>query len=353
MSSYKSNKKYTKLPLKSRLLIDDFYNDGNLPNLLKGIKEDLSNQKTSNSKYVRISQYKSLLMKEFNFRYSDFGDILPNKNDTIIYNKKLEENFKNVEQIVITSDLLNDFLKEKELYIMIKSGRRYNEINTLYEKDGEIFYYPEKKRDNNSIDKIFVLGNKKKFVEILNELKQNMRTVSRLNKKIKSILISNNIDTTKNIKKSTHLMRAIYIALIHKYYNNLNLTIPVIANKYLNHKGFSSDKHYLYVVLDKNLKVPDDLLNKNKNKNKTKLLVKDIKKILNKKGINKNNIKRFNRLKKNELLKLLNENKENIKHKLLVKDIKKLLNDKGINENNIKRFNRLKKNELLKLLNED
>lgn len=308
--SYKDTSYYKKIPRKMKDLIDS-YNNNKLSKLILikllklHIKDDL---KTMNTKYVRSSELKGLLMKHFNFTYKEVEPILPTKEDTKEYNKIKAGALMSKLEMNINENLLKELIKIPELYLMVASGRRYNELKEISYKDDIFYCCLSKTRETNS-NEIYIIGDRNIFKQKLKE--SPIRDIGFINKKIKTILERFGFDISINskIKKSTHLMRSIYINIISRYYNYNNSSLPAIAKKYLHKKGFSSVINYIYIKFARNFSLPEilksnDIKIARQRRGRTN---KEIKLILMDRGFNSSNVKGFNKLNKSKLLKLLNE----------------------------------------------
>jgi hypothetical protein len=313
-SNYNSSREYNNLPKIAKAYIDDYYNDRNLNKLIDNIFINLKTQKTIKSKFVRKNIFKTLLTRYFNLTKKEIHKLIPTEEETIEYHNTINTSFKERKPLLITNNLLSDFLQVEEFYLMISSGCRFSELfgkDNLQIKDNKIYIKILKKRGGKvEIIEPKLITPQYNFIKVYNSISNDISNIRKYNRIIKRIMKKNNysddIINNPNYKTSTHLMRNIYSDLVYKFYNTDNKIKPNIIKDRLHHSNFSSSQHYNNVKFSDDFKLPK-ILNIKTNKAKKKMTNKELRELLISNGINKTNTKGFNRLTKPKLINLIND----------------------------------------------
>lgn len=261
---YSNSKQYLSLSKKSKNIIDTYYINKNKSKLFCDIISHIDSLHTYNSKYVVQSKFRSLLTNVFNFSYDDIKPLHFDKSQTEKYNNTLYNNFENKKVITINKQMFADLLNNDILLLLICSGRRWNELSKIrcYKYDDpkasrrdDIYHFecPLLKKKNNKLNfsDINIIGNHKIFYDLFckNVYLSKLPSSQSVNNKIKYIFSKYEIFNNPNLKLSTHLMRAIYVLLIYRFFNSSDMTYPNVIRKYLGHNDYQSIIHYQYVKL--------------------------------------------------------------------------------------------------------
>lgn len=199
-------------------------------------------------------------------------------------NKRVTKNIKlSAEVVKGIIDNRNKSDIDKLIYQLMNTGRRLqSEIYSAEMKDGELYMTLSKER---KIFKPFLLDkNTKGTFEDIQSLKGKFN-INSISTQIARKLKPHNL--------TAHLLRSVYITLIHKFYNPKKLIIDDIANKYLGHKSASSDKYYTRIQFEGNNPFAQKY---------NKMTLKQLKLLAKERGL-----KRFSRMKKSDLIDLLTQ----------------------------------------------
>jgi len=215
------------------------------------------------------------------------------RTDKAIKNKKTD--------ITITLDNIKQIIKDKNddykslfIYQLLNTGRRQNEIlKSEMKKENGKLYMKLSKTKTPKFEHINILDGD------LNKTYNDIQTLRKLDdNKYDMNSISSLLKRGLHIDKlNVHSLRGIYSYILSLRFNQ---SLGYVIDKYLHHSSNSSKfyNHLNYDFKTDPFKGENNITELNKKTNK------ELKNMLNKKGINSANIKGFNKLKKSELLKL-------------------------------------------------
>lgn len=210
---------------------------------------------------IKISVTKKTMKNLYPNDNRFWDNIAPNKNITkrvIELNKekllstkitKVKKSF--VDKILKTDgDFATDDLL---LYLLIASGRRYNEIilgkfTKSKRKNYLNFSGLLKKRGNEKSAEIFILGSKEVFLRNYNLFKKRLAKVKKLDN-FQRNFARNLKDLVLPYKFTTHFLRVIYANYMFQYNNPENLIYNPFIRKVLNHKSLMSSINYSSIML--------------------------------------------------------------------------------------------------------
>jgi hypothetical protein len=293
---------YLKLPKVGRQIIDTYTDSGDIAKLMRSIQANVDTQKTPSSKMSRSHQFIGLLRKApFNLTTEQLAPIIPTDAEYDEIKAIQVENFQNTKHVdIITKPMFDMLLGLSDLtYLLMVTGRRVNEIlfNRVEFKDGVMYVELSKNKagDNAPLTQIYTLDNiadiERRFKRLRS--KDNTHAVLYLNRKLKAILPEG------FSKRSSHILRAIYVAFIDKFRNPGGLSVPQLIITYLNHDGASSVGHYQYIKLGDNI---TDVFTPNELPDYNARSVSDLRELAKSKGV-----RRYTKMNKGELIAALTE----------------------------------------------
>lgn len=253
-----------------------------------------------NSRPVQASRAKKLLLnngliseKEANnIKYSDISKDLIEKADKKLSDQEIIEISKEIFDKIV-SFRSSEKPHELMIFLLLVSGRRFNEIYNGNFKiiDNKLTIDKlSKRRPDGKKDFIIdlILIKPKEFIKLHKKFKSRpLLEQNSFNRKVNRILNELNL--------TSHKMRSIYLY----YHLNVKMTdskkpVHMAVKNLLHHQKTESGKFYSNKLSVKGLEL-----------NYNDMTREQLKALLNKKNINSGNTKKFNKLKKSELIQLL------------------------------------------------
>lgn len=252
MAGYKLERTYKKIPRKAKDFIDAYAEDGDRDKLFKNVKENVATINTMKGRYVRQSEFRSLLRKGFNFTHDDLKPVKFTKAESAEFNRSMKQSVHAVQQTTLNRQHVQGIIDGSSLaYCLCTSGLRYNElVRGVSFRDGVPYVKLSKKDDGGNVANITIpvkiIGDVDKWIENYGRIKRD-HSDSGLRRAVGKVIAKNTPDTLH--KKSTHLCRAIYARYIYQFMNYQNQTLGVVIENYLNHDNAASAVHYEYIIL--------------------------------------------------------------------------------------------------------
>jgi hypothetical protein len=215
--------------------------------------------------------------------------------------KQTENRLQNRETVELSKEDYDKLVSYKNselpeeliIYLLLVSGRRFNEIynNIFTIKKGKLFIDKLSKRKfnkKNGFEIKLILIKPSEFIKLYNKFKKtNKLNQNALNRKVNRRL--------NKLGLTAHKMRSIYLF----YQMNINKVESkkshhIRVKNLLHHEKCETGKYYSDLIKIQGI-----------TPNYNKMTKKQLKELLNKKNINSQNTKGFNRMKKSNLIQLL------------------------------------------------
>lgn len=249
------DKKYNRLSVSGKKMINDYKLDGDKDKLFNSINNYVEKYTNESTKYTKRALFRGLL-KSMGFTFNDIISIGFAEGETKNYNSKVNSSaIADKSLIIVTDSVIKELMNYPPTLLYLTSGRRYSELkeNPLELRDGNIWMVIDKKKNRDMI-KIKTLINPATWYELYKNT--YMPHNSSLYNKMTVLLRELKLEKHKGI----HILRAIYIRLIDRFYNSHDLTFSVICMTYLNHDCAKNISYYDHIQLDKNVEISSPFL---------------------------------------------------------------------------------------------